>query len=442
MIRGDRLLAERLQTREQEELTDEEKAKLFMEFMEKRRKHFATIRAQEKTNRPPTKTKKRNKMSIYLKHIGGYKHNQLKGRSYDEIQKLFDKEMKRVNYFVAMNSEAQEINNEAELKMHIVTVKDDDIAIDVIPLATKPLVIVEYKLIREGIIGHYQLIRADESSNEYSSYDLGCFSGFAEKTCRLFGRTYKSDIWRKSSGDTMRTVFSCLIPMECTLYKTSKEIAWRTRILTKIIEKPTVETNEPKTARKENGRPQLCGLGSKSVMAWVPQEMNSPTIMCREIHNYEEIDGGFVSFGGNSKGEKITGKGVHRCVDKKNSILFTDTECVVLSPYIKLTEESHVLLKVSRKDNMYSVDLKNVIPQGGIENLIDLRVKVIRLRTMDMEFKNRVMNQFCEMKGIKREFSVARTPQQNGVAERKNRTLIEAARTMLADSKIANNFLG
>ncbi|GJY92675.1 putative ribonuclease H-like domain-containing protein [Tanacetum coccineum] len=46
-------------------------------------------------------------------------------------------------------------------------------------------------------------------------------------------------------------------------------------------------------------------------------------------------------------------------------------------------------------------------------------------------FKNSIMNQFCEMKGIKREFSVARTPQQNGVAERKNRTLIEAARTML-----------
>ncbi|GKF85393.1 putative ribonuclease H-like domain-containing protein, partial [Tanacetum coccineum] len=50
------------------------------------------------------------------------------------------------------------------------------------------------------------------------------------------------------------------------------------------------------------------------------------------------------------------------------------------------------------------------------------------------------MNQFCEMKGIKREFSVARTPQQNGVAERKNRTLIEAARTMLADSKLPITF--
>ncbi|GJV01795.1 ribonuclease H-like domain-containing protein [Tanacetum coccineum] len=55
MIDADRLLAERLQTREREELTDEEKRKLFMELMEKRRKHFAALRAQEKRNRPPTK---------------------------------------------------------------------------------------------------------------------------------------------------------------------------------------------------------------------------------------------------------------------------------------------------------------------------------------------------------------------------------------------------
>ncbi|GJV38960.1 ribonuclease H-like domain-containing protein [Tanacetum coccineum] len=51
---------------------------------------------------------------------------------------------------------------------------------------------------------------------------------------------------------------------------------------------------------------------------------------------------------------------------KKNNVLFTDTECVVLSPNFKLTDESHVLLKVSRKDNMYSVDLKNIVPQGGL----------------------------------------------------------------------------
>ncbi|GJV19732.1 hypothetical protein Tco_1368752 [Tanacetum coccineum] len=185
MMEADRLLVERLQTRDQEELTDEKKAKLFIEFMEKRRKHFAALRAQEKRNRPPTKTQKRNQM-----------------------------EMKRVNSFVAMNSEAQEISrkkyessskkakiaqdssakragdklesdkskkqktdeneevevdNEAELKEHMVIVKDDDIAIDAIPLATKPLVIVEYKLIKEEIMVHYQLIRADGSFKRYSS---------------------------------------------------------------------------------------------------------------------------------------------------------------------------------------------------------------------------------------------------------------------------------
>ncbi|GKE46587.1 hypothetical protein Tco_1477845 [Tanacetum coccineum] len=62
-----------------------------------------------------------------------------------------------------------EADDEAELKKHMVIVKDDDIAIDVIPLATKPPVIVEYKIIKEGIIGHYQLIRADRSSKRHSS---------------------------------------------------------------------------------------------------------------------------------------------------------------------------------------------------------------------------------------------------------------------------------
>ncbi|GJS84146.1 retrovirus-related pol polyprotein from transposon TNT 1-94 [Tanacetum coccineum] len=56
------------------------------------------------------------------------------------------------------------------------------------------------------------------------------------------------------------------------------------------------------------------------------------------------------------------------------------------------------------------------------------------------EFKNKEMNQFYERKGIKREFSIARTPQQIRVAKRKNRTLIEAARTMLADSKLLTTF--
>ncbi|GKE77339.1 hypothetical protein Tco_1543459, partial [Tanacetum coccineum] len=108
------------------------------------------------------------------------------------------------------------------------------------------------------------------------------------------------------------------------------------------------------------------------------------------LTNYEEIDGGYVAFGGNPKGGKITGKGtiktgnldfknvyfvrelkfnlfsVSQMCDKKNSVLFNDTECIVLSPNFKLIDESQVLLRVPRKNNMYSVDLKNIVPKEGL----------------------------------------------------------------------------
>ncbi|GKA79674.1 ribonuclease H-like domain-containing protein [Tanacetum coccineum] len=74
-----------------------------------------------------------------------------------------------------------------------------------------------------------------------------------------------------------------------------------------------------------------------------------------------------------------------------------------------------------------------------IENQLNQKVKTIRCDN-DTEFKNRDIIEFCGSKGIKREYSNARTPQQNGVAERKNMTLIEAARTMLADLFLPNTF--
>ncbi|GJU30287.1 hypothetical protein Tco_1173876 [Tanacetum coccineum] len=112
------------------------------------------------------------------------------------------------------------------------------------------------------------------------------------------------------------------------------------------------------------------------------------------LSDYEEIDDGFVVFGGNPKRGKITGKGrirtgkldfedayfvkelkfnlfsISQMCDKKNSVLFTDTECVVLSHDFKLLDESQVLLRVSRKNNMYSVDLKNIVPSGGTKENI------------------------------------------------------------------------
>nr|GEU58560.1 putative ribonuclease H-like domain-containing protein [Tanacetum cinerariifolium] len=299
------------------------------------------------------------------------------------------------------------------------------------------------------------------------------------------------------------------------------------------------------------------------------------------LTDFKAFDGGFVSFGDgkgriSSKGEIKIGKldfdDVHFCkelkynlfsmsqmCDKKNNVLFTDIECRVLSSNFKLLNESQVLLRVLRKDNIYSVELKSVVPTRGltclfakatldesnlwhrglghinfktmnklvkgnlvrglpskifqndnscvafkkgkqykasykaklvniiskplhmlhmdlfcptnvtslmkksyclvitddfsrfswvfflatkgetneilktfitgIENQPDCKVKVIRSDN-GTEFKNSVITQFYDDKGIKREYSVARTPQQNKVVKRRNRTLIEAARTI------------
>nr|GEV57532.1 hypothetical protein [Tanacetum cinerariifolium] len=165
------------------------------------------------------------------------------------------------------------------------------------------------------------------------------------------------------------------------------------------------------------------------------------------LSDFEELNGGYVAFGGNPKGGKVTGKGkiktgkldfndvyfvkelkfnlfsVSQMCDKKNSVLFTDTECLVLSSNFKLPDESQVLLRVPRENNMYNVNLKKIVPS---EDLTCLFAKA----TLDESnlWHRRLAH------GIKNEFSVPRTPLQNGIAERKNRTLNEAAQTMLTDS--------
>nr|GEU78734.1 putative ribonuclease H-like domain-containing protein [Tanacetum cinerariifolium] len=108
------------------------------------------------------------------------------------------------------------------------------------------------------------------------------------------------------------------------------------------------------------------------------------------LSDFKELNRGYVAFGGNPKGGKITGKGkiktgkldcdnvyfvkkikfnlfsVSQMCDKKNSILFTDTECLVLSSDFKLPDESQVLLRVPRENNMYNVNLKNIVPSRDL----------------------------------------------------------------------------
>ncbi|GJT66160.1 ribonuclease H-like domain-containing protein [Tanacetum coccineum] len=88
------------------------------------------------------------------------------------------------------------------------------------------------------------------------------------------------------------------------------------------------------------------------------------------LSDYEEIDGGFVAFGRDPKGGKITGKSKISDTGFKLEFGRCDTECVVLSPGFKLLDENHVLFRVPRKDNMYSVDLKNIVPSKGLHNQI------------------------------------------------------------------------
>ncbi|GKC53871.1 ribonuclease H-like domain-containing protein, partial [Tanacetum coccineum] len=80
----------------------------------------------------------------------------------------------------------------------------------------------------------------------------------------------------------------------------------------------------------------------------------------------------------------------------------------------KLLDESQVVLRAPRKDDVYNLDLKNIVPSEGLEKQLNHNVKIIRCDN-GTEFKNHAMNELCAKKGIKREFSVARTPQQNGV---------------------------
>ncbi|GJV02227.1 hypothetical protein Tco_1335796 [Tanacetum coccineum] len=107
-IETDYEMAQRLQAEEQEELTIEEKSKLFVQLLEARKKHFAAKRAEEKRNRPPTKAQQRSIMCTYLKNMAGWKPKDLKNKSFANIQELFDKAMKRVNTFINMDTELVE----------------------------------------------------------------------------------------------------------------------------------------------------------------------------------------------------------------------------------------------------------------------------------------------------------------------------------------------
>ncbi|GJX91065.1 putative ribonuclease H-like domain-containing protein [Tanacetum coccineum] len=219
-------------------------------------------------------------------------------------------------------------------------------------------------------------------------------------------------------------------------------------------------------------------IKSSSCWIWRPTEKGNPQYTLQDqgifdsrcsrhmignksfLTDYQEVDGGFVAFAGSPKGGKITcvacQKGKKHKASCKIKIVSSISHPLQMlhmdlfgPTFVRSINHKIYCLVVTddysrfswvfflaTKDETSGI-LKTFIT--GIENQINHKVKIIRCDN-GTEFKNNDMNQFCGMKGIKREFSVARTPQQNGVAERKNRTLIEAARTMLADSLLPTTF--
>nr|GEX56833.1 hypothetical protein [Tanacetum cinerariifolium] len=198
--------AQKLQTKEQEQLTDAEKTRLFMEFLEKRRKFFARKREIEKKNRPPTKAQQRSLMCTYLKNMDGWKPKNLKKKSFDEIQKLFDSIMKRVNTFVDMNTEIVEERSkktqaevtEGKLKrcLEIVPKDDDDVTIKATPLSSKSSTIVDYKIYKEGKKSYFKIIRADGNSQSYLTFGK-MFKNFNKKDLEVLWSIVKK-IFKKT----------------------------------------------------------------------------------------------------------------------------------------------------------------------------------------------------------------------------------------------------
>nr|GEW38628.1 ribonuclease H-like domain-containing protein [Tanacetum cinerariifolium] len=84
--------------KEQQELTDAEKATLFMQLLEKRRNFFAAKRGEDIRNKPPTQAQQRKIMCTYLKNVEGKKLKDLKNKSFDSIQEMFDRAFKRTMF--------------------------------------------------------------------------------------------------------------------------------------------------------------------------------------------------------------------------------------------------------------------------------------------------------------------------------------------------------
>ncbi|GKD47291.1 hypothetical protein Tco_1271936, partial [Tanacetum coccineum] len=121
-IEADRLLALRLQDEEREQFTMEERAKFLHDTIAAQRRFLAEQRAIAIRNKPPTRTQLRNQMMTYLKHVGNKKHSDLKSKTFEDIQALYEKVKRFDESFTAVGS----TEDERRIKEMNEGVKDPD----------------------------------------------------------------------------------------------------------------------------------------------------------------------------------------------------------------------------------------------------------------------------------------------------------------------------
>ncbi|GJW13723.1 hypothetical protein Tco_0017856, partial [Tanacetum coccineum] len=164
MMDADYELAARLQAQEKGELTIEEKSKMFVELMDKRKKHFAKLRAKEQRRKPLTKAQKRNQ--IWIDSFVPMDSELEKG-SQDKAKGSDKRTRAALEQEVIKKQKLDDDQETNELKQLMTVIQDEEIAMDAIPLATKSPKIVDWKIYKEGRKSYYQIIRADGKSQMY-----------------------------------------------------------------------------------------------------------------------------------------------------------------------------------------------------------------------------------------------------------------------------------
>nr|GEV14014.1 hypothetical protein [Tanacetum cinerariifolium] len=204
-------LAKQIQAQEREQLSIEERSKIFAELIESRRKYFAAKRAKEIRNKPPTKAQQKSLMCTYMRNMKenveeSLKKTQAEGSSKRAGQELEQKSTKKQK--LAEQELAKVADDDtAELTrcLEIVHSDNDDAAIEATPLSSKSPTIVDYKIYRERKKSYFKIIRADGNLQNYLTFGT-MFKNFNREDLEVLRSIVKEKFKKTKPVDDMENL--------------------------------------------------------------------------------------------------------------------------------------------------------------------------------------------------------------------------------------------